>query len=113
MKHTITLGCPPCYGCTLCCSNDAIRVMEELGDDPNAYATEPSILQDGARQLAHLPNGDCVYLIPGVGCSIWERRPLLCREFDCRGLALRPRLSKFASKEVLEKGRILLLTCNH
>jgi Fe-S-cluster containining protein len=33
--------------------------------------------------LATEANGQCVYL--GVsGCTIYERRPLLCRTFDCR-----------------------------
>jgi hypothetical protein len=27
--------------------------------------------------------GKCVYLGPS-GCTIYERRPLLCRSFDCR-----------------------------
>jgi Fe-S-cluster containining protein len=33
--------------------------------------------------LASDENGRCVYLGPS-GCSIYERRPLLCRNFDCR-----------------------------
>jgi Fe-S-cluster containining protein len=33
--------------------------------------------------LATTPEGACVYLGP-EGCTIYERRPLLCRSFDCR-----------------------------
>jgi hypothetical protein len=33
--------------------------------------------------LATEENGQCVYL-GAKGCTIYERRPLLCRSFDCR-----------------------------
>jgi hypothetical protein len=33
--------------------------------------------------LAATPEGACVYLGP-AGCTIYDRRPLLCRTFDCR-----------------------------
>jgi hypothetical protein len=33
--------------------------------------------------LATEPNGHCVYL-GASGCTIYHRRPLLCRSFDCR-----------------------------
>lgn len=33
--------------------------------------------------LATTEEGACVYLGP-TGCTIYERRPLLCRTFDCR-----------------------------
>jgi hypothetical protein len=33
--------------------------------------------------LATEPNGQCVYL-GDSGCTIYDRRPLLCRTFDCR-----------------------------
>jgi len=33
--------------------------------------------------LARTPSGACVYL-GALGCTIYDRRPLLCRSFDCR-----------------------------
>ena len=33
--------------------------------------------------LATEANGQCVYL-GATGCTIYDRRPLLCRSFDCR-----------------------------
>ena len=33
--------------------------------------------------LDHKPNGDCIYLTE-KGCGIWETRPQMCREMDCR-----------------------------
>jgi len=38
--------------------------------------------------IAHLPNGDCVYLGDN-GCTIHGRAPALCRAADCRSVALR------------------------
>jgi Fe-S-cluster containining protein len=37
--------------------------------------------------LKRSDNGDCVYLKDGT-CSIYERRPTICREFDCRAMFL-------------------------
>jgi hypothetical protein len=37
--------------------------------------------------LATEANGQCVYL-DASGCTIYNRRPLLCRNFDCRELYL-------------------------
>jgi Fe-S-cluster containining protein len=38
-------------------------------------------------QLARRANGDCVYL-GKTGCTIYGRRPRVCRNFDCRTLFL-------------------------
>lgn len=73
----------PCNGCTLCCHNDLVRLLP--GDDVASYHTEPHEIMPGERQLAHKPDGDCVYLTP-VGCSIHHRRPRMCRTMDCRNI---------------------------
>lgn len=75
----------PCNGCTECCKRDAIRLMPQ--DDASQYKTEPHPYPtpDGDRMLAHKPNKDCWYLGEG-GCTIHDRRPYLCRQFDCRTL---------------------------
>lgn len=70
----------PCNGCTLCCRNQLVVLFPEMGDDLTAYETQtpaPSIVA-----LKHKANGDCVYLGDG-GCTIYERRPAMCREYDC------------------------------
>jgi len=70
-----------CDGCTLCCQGDAVFLHPECGDDPRRYRTEPA----GERlMLAHKANGDCIYLQRRSGCTIWDRRPTVCREMDCR-----------------------------
>jgi Fe-S-cluster containining protein len=70
-----------CGGCTACCENDAVGIHPELGDNPKEYRAE---IVGERLVLAHQDNGDCIYLERGKGCTIWNRRPALCREFDCR-----------------------------
>jgi Fe-S-cluster containining protein len=72
----------PCDGCTACC-RDGMLVYIDPEDDPMAeYETtmEPS----GRAHLKHRPNGDCLYLDRKRGCTIHDRRPLMCRAYDCR-----------------------------
>jgi Fe-S-cluster containining protein len=77
----------PCNGCTECCSsNQGLFLHPEQGDDVESY--QHRVFTDPASGkpvfvLATETNGRCVYL--GVsGCTIYDRRPLLCRSFDCR-----------------------------
>ncbi len=74
----------PCNGCTLCCHNDAIRLLP--GDDPDQYETQPHHYMPGQLMLKHKPNGDCIYLGES-GCSIHDRRPRMCKRMDCRTIA--------------------------
>lgn len=71
----------PCNGCTLCCRGDAIFLHPELGDDETQYETTE---YQNRKILAHKPNNDCYYLDRQKGCTIWERRPAICKELDCR-----------------------------
>ena len=79
------IGEVPCDGCTRCCRGDAIRLLP--GDDANEYITEPHDHYAGQLMLAHKADGDCIYL-GSAGCTIHDRRPLMCREMDCRMIAL-------------------------
>ena len=76
----------PCNGCTLCCQQDAIRLLPE--DNPAEYQTVPHPHIAGALMLAHKQNGECIYLNE-YGCSIHRKAPSLCRGADCRTLAAR------------------------
>lgn len=81
----------PCNGCRLCCINDMIILHPEMGDDTGAYETVPCrnpITGKPARMLAHKANGECIYLGAG-GCTIHDRAPAICREYDCRKMFLR------------------------
>lgn len=107
------IGDVPCNGCTLCCRHDAVRLLP--GDDPKQYKTEQHDHFPGQLMLAHKPNGDCIYL-GEHGCTIYERRPRMCREMDCRLIALRTSFTKarrlnkkgLLREPIWKKGRELL-----
>jgi hypothetical protein len=75
----------PCYGCTACCKNERIILAPENGDDLDAYEKVLTRQGDGEPRwmLKHKPGGDCVYL-GAEGCTIHDRAPYVCRQFDCR-----------------------------
>lgn len=87
-----------CDGCTLCCEGDAVRLLP--GDDIDSYKTEQHPRVKSARMLAHKENGDCVYLGES-GCTIYERRPTMCRTMDCRLIA--KKLSPTLARALIEK----------
>jgi Fe-S-cluster containining protein len=54
-------------------------------DDVSSYEHEPvahPLTGAPAIALKRQRNGDCFYLGP-TGCTIHDRAPALCREFDC------------------------------
>jgi hypothetical protein len=82
----------PCGLCTACCRRELILVHPEYGDNVDNYDTRDITIGPSTfKALRQRPDGACVYLsdFPGVGCTIWERAPAICREFDCRGLFVR------------------------
>lgn len=67
----------PCNGCTACC-NYGVALTDD--DDPSKYETR----KVGDRiHTALQDDGTCLYRAVN-GCTIWERRPTICRQFDCR-----------------------------
>jgi Fe-S-cluster containining protein len=76
-----------CSGCTECCkSNQILQLHPDQGDEVNSYHFQTVIDKTSGETIYALAaddRGRCVYL--GVdGCTIYARRPLLCRSFDCR-----------------------------
>lgn len=106
----------PCNGCTACCRNDLLFLHPELGDIAASYQTQSAVNPITGREglaLKHKPEGGCIYL-GEEGCTIHDRAPAICREFDCRRFYLgftdraeRRRLVRqgFVSKDVLDAGR--------
>jgi len=103
----------PCNGCRACCLSDLIILHEELGDDPETYKCHGELV--GGRIIFFLDrkfNGECVYL-DEHGCTIHDRAPAVCKEFDCRlffratSRPERRRLIKegLVTKAVFEAGR--------
>lgn len=70
----------PCGTCNACCTCG--YEVEVFADDDSSLETVPSS-KDGARILARNADGSCSHLIDGK-CSVYDRRPRACREFDCR-----------------------------
>ena len=72
----------PCNGCTACCRGRLLRPLEPKKGD--VVAEYKHLLAGGkVPVLAWSESGDCIYLGPG-GCTIYKRRPSLCRGYDCR-----------------------------
>jgi len=106
----------PCGDCHLCCRL-MTPIRPDKGDDPAQYQTAIclQIGKDPFLILDRKDNGDCVYL-GEHGCTIWDRAPVVCREFDCRNtyknsdragrrLAIK---RGTMSKEIFDRGRELL-----
>ena len=70
-----------CGRCTACCKRELVPLMP--GDDMGLDA----VSFQGVQVLRHKENGDCIYL-GKRGCKIYDRRPQVCRSFDCRKFAL-------------------------
>jgi Fe-S-cluster containining protein len=112
----------PCGSCRRCCQLDLIVLHPENGDVIADYETEVRfnpITGRPAHVLKHKPNGDCIYLGP-EGCSIHDRAPVSCQEFDCRLMYLvtsraqRRRIVAQGAfkKEVFDEGRKRVDTLN-
>lgn len=95
----------PCGECHACCYADAISLHPEYGDNPTQYITVPHALKEiadqGVLMLAHKPDLTCVYL-DSSGCTIHDRAPALCREFDCRSILKKVGLTK--ARKLVKKG---------
>jgi len=113
-------GNVPCDGCVRCCINSAVKMTP--GDVKRRkwkfwqkyvpYEIQPHPYEKGAVILAHKADKTCVYLGDN-GCTIYDTRPFMCREMDCRVVALRltfTQARKIAGFpiEVWHKGRELL-----
>lgn len=76
----------PCGKCTLCCSAPVL-LHPEHGDNLDAlqWHEHHEYGPNGGTfaMLNKKDDGTCVYLTK-AGCSIWDRAPWECRQFDCR-----------------------------
>ncbi len=94
----------PCKSCKLCCQGgQAIYLFPKEGDNVSEYETmklyNPVMREEGTA-LKFKDNGDCVYL-GKEGCTIYDRRPVICRSYDCRKQFLM--YPKKMRKEVMNK----------
>ncbi len=72
----------PCGTCSLCCHGNVFLFPDE---DANGLPTVIARRMDGAmlRRLEQKSDGECAHLIEGR-CSVYDKRPRICRKFDCR-----------------------------
>lgn len=109
----------PCNGCRACCKNESVVLYPEYGDDVGSYETMPALGPtvealglENRVMLKRKPNGDCHYLNE-TGCTIYDRAPAMCQEFDCRKWYLkfnrqvRKRLERqgYIGKELMDAAR--------
>lgn len=72
----------PCGPCRLCCFKQ--DVVRSAGDDAGLDWITVTLFGVGRVQtLLKKADGACVYL-GDQGCTIYENRPKVCRDFDCR-----------------------------
>ena len=70
----------PCNGCTACCRHQIVLLNKH--DEPNIAAYDHRQIGEH-RVLNNKPNGDCTHL-GSEGCTIYDKRPFVCRTYDCR-----------------------------
>lgn len=80
--RTFTIGEVPCGGCRICCVNEVVILEPE---EEGQYIMAPHPKLPKRFMVAHAGK-DCIYL-GEEGCTIHDRRPKLCRDFDCRVFA--------------------------
>ncbi|ADK86025.1 protein of unknown function UPF0153 [Desulfarculus baarsii DSM 2075] len=109
-----------CLGCATCCQASSptlyLADLALLGPDGpgrgHFYTLRAGEMVSSARlgsrqalvaeliKIREAPGGGCVFLEPGGGCAIYDRRPLQCRNLECWSgrdastLALKPRLGR-------------------
>lgn len=74
-----------CDGCTACCRKECVILTEQ--DDAGLYETIDVIhplTDEPAKAIPHADDGACIYL-GEAGCTIYDRRPAICRAFSCVG----------------------------
>ncbi|MGH7946690.1 MAG: YkgJ family cysteine cluster protein [Opitutaceae bacterium] len=77
MRIDATDDLPACAGCGKCC-HLLVELSPLLDDVPEEFMVE----HDGVRCMDQRGDGACVALDPVTRlCSIYERRPQVCRDF--------------------------------
>ena len=102
-----------CGSCRACCYGiDGPILKDHEAENYDCHKTEKEWRLDQKE-------GACVYLTE-EGCGIYERRPLVCRDFDCRSLVLQfppEKLDRWVEEgkftvEVLQSARIRMVQFN-
>lgn len=71
-------GLPACAGCGICC-HLVVELMPGIDHVPEEFVVE----HEGVRCMEQRGNGACVALDTATRmCTIYERRPKACRDFQ-------------------------------
>lgn len=82
-----------CTRCGRCCKgpepgyvridgDEMAALCERLELTPSAFGKQYlRRLSDGTIALTEHPNGDCIFWEDGLGCSVYDVRPVQCRTF--------------------------------
>lgn len=73
-----------CGSCRACCSFQ--KNEPKSGDDLSVFV-ESRIDEEIRMVLPQKENMECLYLSVDNGCDVYEKRPTMCRIFDCRDYA--------------------------
>jgi hypothetical protein len=90
-KHAYTNSCTPCMTLkqemvcnTLCCRQFLVMMAQE--DLDAGLRPQPPFID----VLGKTPSGDCIHFdAETTACRAWDKRPLVCRTYDCRDDLLR------------------------
>jgi len=75
---------PPCDACTaICCKFRGYDYSVIL--EPEEADAFPEAVRSLAENAMVIPSreGKCIFLDPNDKCSIYERRPIRCQQFNC------------------------------
>lgn len=82
-----------CGTCTACCRRELVLLVD--GDDASLYPEAQVLAMEnpltGAPScvvIPHKEDGGCIYLGDN-GCTIYDKRPKMCRVFSCVGFVER------------------------
>jgi hypothetical protein len=97
MSEEAILDCQNCKSRWVCCRH-SLRV--ELDDgEVDQYQHEAALRERKGIKILAQVNGRCVYFDPrSKRCAIWDRRPKVCRSYDC---AKDPRVADIMSRDLL------------
>lgn len=78
---------PPCNECIgRCCTRPGSDTLVELHKDEALQFPEAIQVKNGLGQVMAIPvtsDGRCIHLDDVNRCRIYERRPKVCRDFNC------------------------------
>lgn len=84
---------PACAGCGTCC-HQTVELAAGIDNVPEAFVVE----HDGVRCLEQRGNGACIALDPlTLLCTIYDRRPEICRRFERGGTLCHAILTRHAA----------------